>query len=73
MTDVLIWVYRTCRNWCKHGMLNVVMCVAQIHLHKNGDVRIFSRNCEERTSSFPDVADAVRSAAAGATLLHRIT
>lgn len=49
------------------------MFYAQIHLHKNGDVRIFSRNCEERTSSFPDVADAVRSAAAGAILQHFFT
>ena len=37
----------------------------QIHLMAGGAVRIFSRNCEDRTPSFPDVADIVRAAAAG--------
>ena len=33
-----------------------------------GQVKVFSRNCEERTASFPDVADAMRAAAEGAPL-----
>ena len=32
-------------------------------------MRIFSRNCEDRTPSFPDVAEIVRAAAVG-TQLH---
>jgi DNA ligase-1 len=39
---------------------------AQIHLQRDGAVKVFSRNCEDRSASFPDVADAVRAAAAGA-------
>ena len=39
---------------------------AQIHLCAGGAVKLFSRNCEDRSQSFPDVADAVRAAAAGA-------
>ncbi|MEW5298883.1 MAG: hypothetical protein WDW36_001957 [Sanguina aurantia] len=38
---------------------------AQIHLLADGSVRIFSRNEEDRTSSFPDVAQLTRQAAAG--------
>ena len=40
---------------------------AQIHLLPGGQVRVFSRNCEDRSPSFPDVADAVRAAASGET------
>ena len=39
---------------------------AQIHLQKDGQVHLYSRNCEDRSQSFPDVADATRAAAAGA-------
>lgn len=35
---------------------------AQIHMLSNGSVRIFSRNGEDNTARFPDVADIVRSA-----------
>ncbi|KAK9793179.1 hypothetical protein WJX73_007861 [Symbiochloris irregularis] len=38
---------------------------AQIHLLPDGSVKVFSRNCEDRSPSFPDVADAVRAAAKG--------
>lgn len=38
---------------------------AQIHLMEGGKVRIFSRNCEDRTASHPDVAAQVLEAAAG--------
>ena len=37
----------------------------QIHLLKSGEVRIFSRNCEDRSQAFPDVATAIRTAADG--------
>ncbi|KXZ42596.1 hypothetical protein GPECTOR_132g608 [Gonium pectorale] len=41
---------------------------AQIHLLPGGQVRIFSRNCEDRTEAFPDVCALVRAAAGlGAT------
>ena len=46
-----------------------MVCI-QIHLMAGGAVRIFSRNCEDRTPSFPDVADIVRAAAAGERPLH---
>ena len=38
-------------------------------------MRVFSRNCEDRTQSYPDVADIVRDAAAGgrSLLLWQIT
>ncbi|MCO5548634.1 hypothetical protein L7F22_002094 [Adiantum nelumboides] len=35
---------------------------AQVHLLKDGSIRIFSRNCEDTTSHFPDVLDIVRMA-----------
>ncbi|MCO5599554.1 hypothetical protein L7F22_053660 [Adiantum nelumboides] len=35
---------------------------AQVHLLKDGSIRIFSRNCEDTTSRFPDVLDIVRMA-----------
>ena len=38
----------------------------QIHLLKNGNVCVFSRNCENRSQAFPDVATAIRTAAEGA-------
>ena len=38
---------------------------AQIHLLPGGEVKVFSRNCEDRSPSFPDVAEAVRHAAKG--------
>ena len=31
-------------------------------------VKVFSRNCEDRSTHFPDVADAIRAAAAGGTV-----
>ena len=37
----------------------------QIHLLKSGEVRVFSRNCEDRSQAFPDVATAIRTAAEG--------
>ena len=43
---------------------------AQIHLLHDGSVKVFSRNCEDRTPSFPDVADAVRAAAKGESYHH---
>ena len=38
---------------------------AQIHLLRNGSVCVFSRNCEDRSQAFPDVATAIRTAARG--------
>lgn len=38
---------------------------AQIHLGDDGQVKIFSRNCEDRTQSFPDVVMLIREAAKG--------
>lgn len=55
---------------CRDARLTVCLHALQIHLHKDGKVRIFSRNCEERSDSFPDVADAVRSAADGENMHH---
>ena len=37
----------------------------QIHLLKSGSVSVFSRNCEDRSQAFPDVATAICSAAEG--------
>jgi len=34
----------------------------QIHRLASGDVKIFSRNCEDRTESFPDVQEIVKAA-----------
>ena len=48
----------------RQAVLHAVL--AQIHLQADGRVHLFSRNCEDRSASFPDVADAVRAAAAGA-------
>ena len=48
--------------------LSCAGCLPQIHLQADGCVHLFSRNCEDRSASFPDVADAVRAAAAGAAL-----
>ena len=42
------------------------MVRSQIHLQKDGQVHLYSRNCEDRSQSFPDVAEATRAAAAGA-------
>ncbi|GIL67667.1 hypothetical protein Vafri_21003, partial [Volvox africanus] len=36
---------------------------AQIHMQPDGRVFIFSRNCEDRTDSYPDVCALIRSAA----------
>lgn len=41
---------------------------AQIHLLKDGSVKVFSRNCEDRTASFPDVVAAIKHAAHGALI-----
>ena len=41
---------------------------AQIHLLRNGNVCVFSRNCEDRSQAFPDVATAIRTAAEGVPL-----
>ena len=41
---------------------------AQIHLIPDGSVRVFSRNCEDRTASFPDVVAAIKAAAQGACM-----
>ncbi len=38
---------------------------AHLSMQSPPQVKVFSRNCEERTQSFPDVADAIRSAAEG--------
>ena len=46
--------------------VNKYVLAPQIHLQKDGQVHLYSRNCEDRTQSFPDVADATRAAAAGA-------
>ena len=40
--------------------------MSQVHLLADGKVLVFSRNCEDRSGSFPDVGDAIRAAAAGA-------
>lgn len=38
---------------------------AQIHLLPDNSVKIFSRNCEDKTASMPDVVAAVQAAAEG--------
>lgn len=38
---------------------------AQIHLLPDNSVKIFSRNCEDKTASMPDVVAAVQAAAKG--------
>ena len=53
--DVLSW----------HEYLTSEHCSAQIHLLRNGSVCVFSRNCEDRSQAFPDVATAIRTAAEG--------
>ena len=35
---------------------------AQVHLIKDGSIKIFSRNCEDTTARFPDVIENVRKA-----------
>ena len=40
---------------------------AQIHILKDGSARVFSRNCEDRASSFPDVIAALKAAMADDT------
>ena len=42
-----------------------MLCDLQIHLLADSSVRVFSRNCEDRSRGFPDVADAIRAAAHG--------
>lgn len=42
-------------------------CSAQWSLLR-AQVKVFSRNCEDRSTHFPDVANAIRAAAAGSTL-----
>ena len=38
---------------------------AQIHLLPDRSVRLFSRNCEDKTAAFPDVVEAVQRNATG--------
>jgi DNA ligase 1 len=38
---------------------------SQIHVLSDGQIKVFSRNCEDRTSSFPDVAAQIRDAMRG--------
>ena len=38
---------------------------AQIHLLPDNSVKVFSRNCEDKTASMPDVVAAVQAAAKG--------
>lgn len=45
------------RRWAVIGLDEPVFVVEQ--------VRIFSRKCEDRTASYPDVGNALRNAAAG--------
>ena len=79
--DQWVLLGASCRDWLfsdaqlQNLFMTSCLCPGQIHLHTNGDVRVFSRNCEERTGSFPDVADAIRSAAAGEAIYpfrHRL-
>ena len=42
---------------------------AQIHLLPDNSVKIFSRNCEDKTVSMPDVVAAIQAAAQGLSLL----
>lgn len=42
---------------------------AQIHLLPDNTVKIFSRNCEDKTVSMPDVVAAIQAAAEGLPLL----
>ena len=41
---------------------------AQIHLLPDNSVKVFSRNCEDKTASMPDVVAAIQAAAKG--ILH---
>ena len=46
---------------------------AQIHLLSDNNVKVFSRNCEDKTASMPDVVAAIQAAAEGmlpSSLLH---
>ncbi len=46
---------------------------AQIHLLSDNSVKVFSRNCEDKTASMPDVVAAIQAAAQGmlpTSLLH---
>ena len=38
---------------------------AQIHLLSDNSVKVFSRNCEDKTASMPDVVAAIQAAAKG--------
>ena len=38
---------------------------AQIHLLSDNSVKVFSRNCEDKTASMPDVVAAIQAAAQG--------
>lgn len=46
---------------------------AQIHLLPDNSVKIFSRNCEDKTVSMPDVVAAIQAAAQGLSLLDMHT
>lgn len=41
---------------------------AQIHLLSDNSVKVFSRNCEDKTASMPDVVAAIQAAAKGMAL-----
>ena len=41
---------------------------AQIHLLPDNTVKVFSRNCEDKTASMPDVVAAIQAAAKGMQL-----
>ena len=42
---------------------------AQIHLLPDRSVRVFSRNCEDKTAAFPDVVEVVQTSATGESSL----
>lgn len=44
---------------------------AQIHLLPDNSVKVFSRNCEDKTVSMPDVVAAIQAAAKGKLLLQQ--
>lgn len=45
---------------------------AQIHLLSDNSVKVFSRNCEDKTASMPDVVAAIQAAAKGMVALARL-
>ena len=44
---------------------------AQIHLLQDRSVKVFSRNCEDKTAAFPDVVEVIQTSATGAAFARQ--